>query len=771
MNESDLHLAQKELERMNRLYAMLSHINRAIMRAEDPDELYALACRIALEQGGFSLAWVGLVEPGSRRVLPVASAGVAAVELAGIVVSAAGRAEELSPTGYAVCEERPFIVDDLFVDPQQTRWRDIASRWGIRTCGAFPLRLEGVVIGAFTVAAGEVGFFGQAEIHLLKEVADDISFALDVIRREEKRSAAESKMQYLAYYDIQTGLPGRALFEGRLGELCAQSQGHRTLAVLVARLRRYHGVLQTLGQTAGLEIARTVANRLESTLPALFVARITESEFAVMLEDSPEQPLVEETARRMHCVLAGGVDVEGQEVFLDPFVGIALHPRDGSAQELLKHAAVAAATSPHDASSICSFFVPDMEKGSQQRLDLDTALRRALERNEFLLHYQPQVDLVSGRVVGIEALLRWQRHGHGLVLPQDFIPLLEDSGLIWAVGEWALQEACRCNRQWQNEGLPLLRMAVNLSACQFHDGDIFTLVRRALDASKLDPEWLELELTEGIVLLNADAVIRTMHKLNGDGISHALDDFGTGYSSLSYLQRLPVARIKIDKSFITNITSRPTDAAIARAVVGMAHSLGVKVIAEGVETEGQLGYLRGLGCEEMQGYLFSRPLPEDEFAALLRDGRSIALPDAAKPERVLLLVDDEPAILSAVRRALRRDGYRILTAASAREGFDLLASHPVGVVVCDQRMPEITGTEFLRRTKELYPHTVRIILSGFTELNSVIDAVNRGAVYKFLTKPWEDDVLAECLRDAFRLYEMGRDNRDLSRKLKELGAT
>ncbi|MBV2204792.1 MAG: EAL domain-containing protein, partial [Pseudomonas sp.] len=243
----------------------------------------------------------------------------------------------------------------------------------------------------------------------------------------------------------------------------------------------------------------------------------------------------------------------------------------------------------------------------------------------------------------------------------------------------------------------------------------------------------------------------------------------TGYSSLSYLQRLPVARIKIDRSFIANLTSTPSDAAIVRAIVAMAHSLGIGVIAEGVESEGQLGFLRNLRCEEAQGYHVARPMPADEFQAFLRHGHRIpALARADRPGRYVLAVDNEPNILSALRRVLRRTDLQLLTTTSIQEAFGLLASYPVGVVVCDQRIPEMTGTEFLRRVRELYPATVRIVLSGYTDLNAVIGAINRGAIYKFLTKPWEDQVLIDCLQEAFRLFEMERENRALVRRVQEL---
>lgn len=765
----DLPAVRAKLERLNRFYAMLCQINRHIVRAETPQELYEAVCRIAVESGAFSFAWVGLVEPATRQVIAVARAG-SAVDLDPLPVTGFDADEDdPCPIITAIREGKTSIAGDIAHGAAP--WRHVLAEAGIRSLAALPLRQGATVIGSLAVAENETDYFKKAECRLLSEIADDISFALGAMHREEQRGAAETKIQYLAYYDSQTGLPGRLLFAERLTAL-SRTAGDRNIPVMVVKLRRYHGILQTLGQEIGVVLARAVVARLESVLTTAPVARVSESEFAFALEDPLELDQIEETAWRVHEALAQAIPAAGNEVFLDPFVGIALSPRDGVPGEALNAALIAAASGAKDPSSCCRFFVADMDRGSRRKLDLEAALRRALENREFVLHYQPQVDLASGAVVGAEALVRWQRPGYGLVPPLEFIPLLEETGLIVPLGEWIVEEVCRQAKSLQDEGLPPLRMAVNLSARQFQEDDISGLVRRVLNATGLEPHCLELELTESTVLVNADAVIRTLNELKATGISIALDDFGTGYSSLSYLQRLPVARIKIDQSFVTNITSNPHDAAIVRAVVGMAHSLGIATIAEGVETEGQLGYLRGLQCEEMQGYYFSRPLPADELAALLRDQRRLTPPeDNSQRERVLLLVDDEPNILSSLRRVLRPTGFRVLTSTSAKEGFDLLATNPVGVVVCDQRMPDMTGTEFLRRVKELYPGTVRIILSGYTELHSVIDAVNRGAVYRFLTKPWDEEALLESLRNAFHLYEMEIENRDLSKKVEELKAS
>jgi EAL domain-containing protein (putative c-di-GMP-specific phosphodiesterase class I)/FixJ family two-component response regulator/GGDEF domain-containing protein len=747
------------LERLNRLYSMLSHINRAIIRAESPNDIYSAACQIAVEEGNCRFAIIALMEPQVQKLIAVASAGTS-IDL-----------DDLPPCILAAGQGKPCIVNNVYTD-KRAAWTGSTTleETGILSVASFPLFLEQSEVGTFTVGVGEAHYFGEAELHLLEEVSADISFAMDILHRDEKRLAGEAKMHYLAYYDARTGLPCRPLFEERLATICEHYPA-TVVCVMAINLRNYHERLQLLGENAGITIARSVASRIETVVPTAIVARIGEAEFALALESQKELREIEETARQIHRSITEAISVDKQEVFLEALVGIAMFPKDGVPAEVVKSALTAADTAPPNSGSCCRVFVSGMDKLSRSRLDLDTALRHAISRQEFELYYQPQVDLVSGRVVGAEALLRWQRPNIGLVQPSEFIPMLEETGLINAVGEWALFEACAACRRWQDQGLPPVRVAVNLSGRQFRNVDIEVLVRRVLHDTHLDPHWLELEVTENSILPNAAKIIRILRDLKASGVSQALDDFGTGYSSLSYLQRLPVQRLKVDRSFVANITSNPGDAAIVRAVVSMAHSLGIRVIAEGAETEGQLGYLRGLTCDEMQGYHFSPPLPENDFVTLLRDGRCIQIEtDQPKHERVLLLVDDDPNIRSTLRSMLRRTDIHLLTTTNPNKGFELLATNRVGVVVCDQRMPEMTGTEFLRRVKELFPTTVRIVLSGYTDLDSVIDAVNRGAVYKFLTKPLQAATLLESLEDAFHLHEIERENLLLTHQLNELVA-
>jgi EAL domain-containing protein (putative c-di-GMP-specific phosphodiesterase class I)/GGDEF domain-containing protein/putative methionine-R-sulfoxide reductase with GAF domain len=625
----DLGATRSQLLRMTRLYAMLSRINRTIVRSENVEELYEAACRIAVDDGNLSFTWIGLYDAHSELIVPVAQSGGSA-EMMQIRVRIDGDPEGQGPSGTAVRTGEPCVYNDIDHDPRVLPWRSLMQTLHAKSVASFPLRIEDRIVGVLGVGARETDYFQEAEMNLLSEVADDISFAMGVLRRDEQRLAGEAKLQYLAYYDTQTGLPRRNLFEQRLASMLQAAKPRSSeRAVMVVCLCRYYEVLNVLGPEAGAVIARAVSGRLEAQLPLAFIGRIGQSEFAIALERDADMAELENIAWRVREVLAEGMHVDAQEVFMDPALGIALYPRDGTPGEVLKAARLAADRRGYDGGVACRFFVPEMDRGSRHRLDMDTALRRALARDEFVLHYQPQIDLQSGQVVGAEALLRWQRPGQGMISPIEFIPVLEDTGLICEVGAWVLEEASRVCQRWRTRGLPPMRMAVNLSARQFRERDLRQLVRTVLRDSGLDPQALELEITESVVMFQADAVIRTLHDLKDDGVSHAMDDFGTGYSSLSYLQRLPISRLKIDRSFVSNIIANANDAAIVRAVIGMAHSLGVTVIAEGVETAAQLGYLRGLGCEEMQGYYFSRPVPEAEFATLLLERRCI--PPAPEP--------------------------------------------------------------------------------------------------------------------------------------------
>jgi EAL domain-containing protein (putative c-di-GMP-specific phosphodiesterase class I)/CheY-like chemotaxis protein len=335
-------------------------------------------------------------------------------------------------------------------------------------------------------------------------------------------------------------------------------------------------------------------------------------------------------------------------------------------------------------------------------------------------------------VTGLEALIRWESPELGMVSPLRFIHIAEETGLILPIGEWVLRTACVQNKLWQDQRLAQMHVAVNLSGHQFRQKDLATKIRKVLADTGLEPKWLELELTESTLMKNIEPAIQVLAELRRVWVQISIDDFGTGYSSLSYLKRFPIDTLKIDQSFVREIASEPDSAAIAEAIIAMGHSLRMTVLAEGVETEAQLAMLCMRGCDRMQGYLFSKPLPADELTRLLQKGVRLTLPQIEVETPTVLLVDDEPNVLAAIKRVLRGEGYRILTAETPTTAFDLLAQNTVHVIVSDQRMPKMNGTEFFSRVKELYPDTLRIMLSGYTELEAMTQAINKGAVYKFL---------------------------------------
>ncbi|HRP95349.1 MAG TPA: EAL domain-containing protein [Rhodocyclaceae bacterium] len=576
---------------------------------------------------------------------------------------------------------------------------------------------------------------------------------------------SEAEKERLTHFDPLTQLPNRLLALSRLQHAIerARRQSH-AIGVLHLDLDHFKRINDSLGHAVGDDVLVELAGRLQKQLHEdMTLARLGGDEFLIIVEQLEMPDDTARLARRLVDSLRRPVVVaDGQQVYPSASLGICIFPDDGgTSQELLQRAETAMYEAKRRGRDQYCFYTEPLGEAVRQRLAIESHLRLALERGELALHYQPQVDIRSGLVNGVEALMRWHSPELGEVPPGIFIPVAEQSGLIFQLGTWALEEACRQNKRWQDEGLPQLCVAVNVSVRQFKDRNLISTVRRALERSGLPPRCLEVELTESAFVDDVETAIRTSRELHELGVRLSLDDFGTGYSSLAYLSRFAFDKIKIDQSFVADITSNPTNAAIAITTIALADSLRIAVLAEGVETEGQLDFLRRRGCASMQGYLFSRPLSPDDLATLLREARRLPAPDhVGERARTLLLLDDEPNILRALQRLLRPDGYRILATTRPSEAFDLLAQHHVQVVVSDQRMPDMNGTEFLSRVKDLHPETVRIVLSGYSEVETITQAVNRGAIYKFFTKPWDDARLRDELREAFRVAERaGRSGR------------
>jgi diguanylate cyclase (GGDEF)-like protein len=403
------------------------------------------------------------------------------------------------------------------------------------------------------------------------------------------------------------------------------------MALLAIDLDRFEQVNDSFGHPVGDQLLQVVAERLTSQIRACdTVARIAGDEFCLVLTGVKNANAVGEVAQKLLDSFAHNpVSIGDSEIFVTLSIGISIYPVDGlNTTTLLKNADAALHQAKNEGRNNFQYYTGQMNATAWQRLKLETELRRALDREEFMLYYQPKVDMDSGKIVGVEALLRWQSPERGLVAPGEFIPLLEETGLILPVGEWVLRAACKQARAWQTAGLPDIHIAVNLSTLQFKQPDFSGLVLGILQENGLDPALgsIELELTESLLMNNAAGAVETLIKLHEAGIQFSIDDFGTGYSSLSYLKRFPISSLKIDQSFVRDLSIDKEDEAIVAAIIALGRSLGLKVIAEGVETTAQLTLLRKKGCNEMQGFLFSRPVPAVEMTNLLQNGEKLQLP-------------------------------------------------------------------------------------------------------------------------------------------------
>ncbi len=564
----------------------------------------------------------------------------------------------------------------------------------------------------------------------------------------------QAELEFQANRDTLTGLANRNLLLDRLRQASAYGEryGH-PVWVLFLNLDRFKFVNDTLGHRAGDELLRIVAARLrEAVRETDTIARLSADEFVLVLPERSEERLSPAVVQRIMDSIAQPIAIEGYHFVMGSSVGVAAFPTDGNDPDtLIKHAGIAMYRAKETGRNNFQFYTSAMNERAMERLRIEGDLRNALEREEFILHYQPQVDLGTGRVLGMEALLRWQHPELGTVPPVRFIDLAEETGLIVPIGLWVLRTACRQGMEWQRAGLGQVRIAVNLSARQFYQHDLVASITGILAETGLSPDLLELELTESMMMNDVEHAVIILRDLKKIGVHLSIDDFGTGYSSLAYLKRFPIDLLKIDQSFVRDITVDPDDAAIVLSIISLAHSLRLKVIAEGVETEAQLAYLQRHGCDFMQGYYFSRPVPVLECEQILRRGKRLSLrPDNAIVQtQTLLIIDDDADAVMALKRLLRQDGYQILTGATPDDALEMLARHQVQVILCDDGLPSMTGTELLSRVKMLYPETIRIMLAGEAHIDSMIDAINRGEIYRFLCKPWNDAELRENVRNAF----------------------
>lgn len=606
--------AEIKVRRLNRVYAVLSGINWLIVHTQDRHELLREACRVSVNSGHFLLAWIGVLDCKTRRLDPVAWTGTGEDRIGRLSEDISARLTGLAGVPRrALAERRPVIVEDAANEPDGEALRE-ALGVKFRSFAVLPILVGGQVYGTLAIYAAEPGFFDEAEMRLLADLSNDIAFALDHIDKAEK-------LNYLAYYDALTGLANRALFNERLSQFveAARREQHK-LAVVSIDIDRFKVINDTLGRQAGDEVLKQVAQRLlnHGATEAGQLARIEGDHFSLVIpEFSSEEGLARDVMQRAQEYFGAPFLAGGSELRLVARFGIAVFPSDGDDGETLFRNAEAAVKKAYDRGERYLFYTQEMTEKIAGRLALENRLRQALERDEFVLYYQPKVDVATRRIRSVEALLRWLSPERGLVPPAEFIPLLEETGMIMEVGAWALGRAALDHRCWTEMGIAEVpRIAVNVSQIQLRRRDFVDTVSDAI-AEGTDPPGIDLEITESLVMEDVEANIQKLKRIRGLGPSIAIDDFGTGYSSLSYLTRLPVQTLKIDRSFIITMLEEPHTMTLVATVISMAHSLGLKVVAEGVETEAQAAVLQRHGCDEMQGYLFSRPLPMEQLTDML----------------------------------------------------------------------------------------------------------------------------------------------------------
>ena len=612
-------MAEKKIKRLNRVYALLSGINSAIVRIKDRQSLFEEACDLAVEKGGFLLAWIGLHEPVTNSVPLLAQSGLFDGYFKDNHISTNVNMPDCCLlTTEALRTGTPVICNDITTDSRMASWKKSALERGFYSLVILPILIDDQPAGLMALYAAETGFFTSEEMKLLAELSGDISYGVQNLSQQEK-------LDYLAYYDALTGLPNRNLFYDHLSYMLGKAkQNNNQVAVLVFDIKQFRHFNNTFGKQVGDNLLQEVALRLQKLAddPAN-VARIIGDYFAMIITDIKEAADVAYLfENQVLTAMSGPVVINNENIHIDITGGIALFPADGEDADTLYRHAEAALKKAKTSGEHYLYYQPEMTSRVGEALLLQNKLRRALDEEQFVLYYQPKVDADNHKIIGLEALIRWQDPETGLVPPMKFIPILEETGLILDVGKWALGKAMDDSHDWHTQGSTPPRVAVNVSSLQLQQKNFMNIVEQTV--GKYEGKYqLELEVTESLLMLDIENNIEKLAAIRSLGVDIAIDDFGTGYCSLGYLAKLPLNTLKIDRSFITTMTSKPESMSIVSSIISLAHSLNLKVVAEGVETEEQSKLLRLLKCDEMQGYLFSKPLPPDEMFELLRSGKTL----------------------------------------------------------------------------------------------------------------------------------------------------
>jgi len=613
--------AESRIAYLNRVYAVLSGINTLIVRVGNREELYEKVCRIAVEQGALAMTWIGIVDRAAGKIVPVASAGMPPEFLATIAQQLkTARIDDpgKSLAAGVVRSKKSFVSNKSQHDPA-INFPQMHAKYGVQSVAMIPLMVADEAIGLLSMFAHEPEFFHAEQLKLLTELAGDVAFATEQIEKQER-------LDYLAYYDVLTGLANRTLFVDRVSQnLRGAGSRDGKLAVCLLDLERFKNINDSLGRPAGDSLLRQVAAWLvDDSEDRNLVARIDADRFALLIPGVNDG---KEAARRLEESLNSfrnhSFKLDGVTYRIAAKCGVALFPDDGGDADTLFKNAEAALKKAKAGNDPYLFYTERMTEAVIGRLALENRLRRALELDEYILHYQPKFEVATRKLVGAEALIRWNDQILGLVPPAKFIPILEETGLIHEVGRWAMNRAMADSLRWRQAGFPAVRIAVNLSPMQLRHRDFVGELQRMAAVADDAAAGLELEITESLIMDDVQLSIANLRVARALGIRVAIDDFGTGFSSLSYLSKLPIDTVKIDRSFIVDMVTGPEGLSLVSIIINLAHSLKLRVVAEGVETEEQARLLQLLSCDEMQGFLFSGALPAAAF-----EQKYLCIPDA-----------------------------------------------------------------------------------------------------------------------------------------------
>jgi diguanylate cyclase (GGDEF)-like protein len=603
--------AEDRLKHLNRLYAMVTGISTSMVRVRDRADLFNRSCQTAVEHGEFEMAWIAVIDHNENRIVPVAWAGhdePAMTAIKGHFASSEGALAGKTLAARAIRDRAAVIANDVQHD-ESLIFGKMHAQSGVRSLAVFPLIVADNPIGVLALYTSKPEFFDAAGLALLTELAGNVAFAVDHLERQER-------LDRLVNYDTLTGLANRRSFLERVAQymLSAADAGHK-MAVFLIDLERFKKLNDSLGRSAGDALLKQVAEWLAQNAENVnLVARLDADHFAIVL---PKVMYEANVARVLEKTIAAFMKHEfslNNSVYrMAAKIGVAVFPDDGTDADELFNNAEAALKKAKASRDRYLFYAQKMTETVALSLGIENRLRRALEREEFVLHYQPKVSIVGGKLTGAEALIRWNDPVSGLTLPGRFIPILEETGLIHDVGRWALRKAIEDYQRWRNNGLPAVRIAVNVSPLQLRNQNFVAEIEQAISVAADAAAGLQLEVTESVIMQDVNRSIGSLLAIRALGVTIAIDDFGTGFSSLNYLAKLPVDTLKIDRSFVVEMVSATDGLTLVSVIINLAHALKLNAVAEGVETDEQLRQLRLLGCDEMQGYLFGEPVPVEKF--------------------------------------------------------------------------------------------------------------------------------------------------------------